>query len=121
MSMDDEPKRAVTKVENDWASPEMRDIAFFFKVEDTITWDAYREKVLDVLDWAKNRTGSNDKIDWLLEVRKLERELGIKTNLKERIDNIHRFCRLDSKRTSINKEMELLKNGTTNNNPSVRT
>ena len=79
----------------------------YFKVDSNESnW--YQDKLQAILGWAKEKSGSKDILDILLELKALERELGTHNDLEKRVNNVYRWIRLDQDEKRIQKEKKVL-------------
>ena len=89
-------------------NPDFMRLSEYFKIDpQESNW--YQEKLITVLEWAKEKSGSKDIIDALVELKSLERELGTSADLTKRINTVYRWVRLDQDERRIQKEKGLVK------------
>lgn len=63
----------------------------------------YQEKISEIYKWAKAKGNSSDIIDCLVEIRALQRHLGLGGNEKS-VNEVYRWIRLDQEEDRIKKE-----------------
>jgi len=59
-------------------------------------------------DWAKLQTKSDKRIDHIMAIKQLTRNLGISHTGKDLIKKLYQWTRLDGQRKDIEKEMETI-------------
>ena len=66
------------------------------------------EKLSFLTDWAKNKTKSEDKTTQMLEIKNLQKQLGITHRGIPLITRLYQYARLDQTKQQIENEMRLL-------------
>ena len=86
----------------------------FFGLEKTVDRFALADDLRDILVWAKERSGSEEAVDILLQIRNIERQFIKADPTENRIKRLRRYIALEKDQERINKEMELLTTPKTN-------
>jgi len=66
------------------------------------------ERIQYLLDWAREFSGKEDRLDQVLAIKELRRSLGWTEIGLTSIKKLYQWTRLDSKRRTLEKEMELI-------------
>ena len=94
---------------DDWKyDPAFMKLMNHFSIESNDS-EWYKDKLSVVRDWAKSRSKSDDVVDWLVEIKGLQRQLGFSLGDKS-INEVYRWVRLDQDEQRIKKEKSLLNN-----------
>lgn len=65
-------------------------------------------KISTVYDWGSKKSGSEDRIDALMEIKNLQRRIGLQGQGTDVLKKLYKWIRLDSDRKRIEKKMELI-------------